>query len=112
MSETALVKKINYKLQLPIEIINEILTYSEDLIIIQYCSITNKEKYIINWKSEIICDIKSLLIMKMIYPLRVDPITSGKNRELYKYGKDSYKQKLKNGTFLYLKPVLYLKRVY
>ena len=87
-------------LKLPIEIINEILTYSNDLITIQYDTFTNanKEKYIINWNSDTLWNIQSILLMKMIYPLFAEPITHKNNRELYKYGKEHYKQQMKNGT--------------
>ena len=98
-------KSLSLLFKLPIEIINEILKYSDDLIMIQYDIISNKEKYIINWKSDSLFDIKTIILMKLIYPLTVEPITCKPNRELYKYGKEGYKQKLKNGTFLYLKRV-------
>ena len=93
-----------FKIKLPIDVINKILMYSDNLIYIQYDTISCKEKYIINWKSELLWGIQSILLMKIIYPLSVDPITRKSNRELYMYGKEHYKQRLKDGTFLYLHP--------
>jgi len=82
---------------LPIDIINKILSYTQDMTIIQYNNLSNEETYVINWKSELLWDIKSIIIMKQLYPLASGSLASQSNRELYIFGKAHYKKLLKQG---------------
>ena len=93
---------MSLQLELPIDIINKILSYTQDMIIAQYNNLTNDETYIINWKSDLLWDIKSIIIMKRMYPLASGSLASGSlttqsNRELYIFGKAHYKKLLKQG---------------
>ena len=94
-------------MKLPIEIVNKILVYIAELnnntIITQY-NFDNGEKYIINKNSDILFDIQSILLMKIIYPFHIlnqnlfinyYP-TSKVNRILMKNGKEYYKKKIIN----------------
>ena len=84
---------------LPIDIINKILSYKtflyNDIIMLQYNTKTNKEFYAINWLSDFLWDIKSIVIMKRLYPINQSNITSKSNKELYERGKCHYKMLLK-----------------
>jgi len=87
-------------IKLPNEIINIILNYKSeidnDIIILQYNLITNKEYYKINFNSNLLWNIKSTLIMKRIYPIyfNLDNVTD--NKILYIEGKKYYENLLRN----------------
>jgi hypothetical protein len=83
---------------LPIEIINKILVYKSELnnetIITQYNTITNKEYYKINFNSDLLYKIKTIFIMKRIYPI----YTYNFNNQmilLYKSGMEHYEEQLR-----------------
>jgi len=83
---------------IPIEIINKILVYvgelNDSVIITQYYPITCKEYYIINFHSDFLWKIKSSLRMKQIYSIK-NYNFSKDNIQLYKFGIEHYKKKLK-----------------
>jgi len=87
-------------IKLPNEIINIILNYKSeidnDMIILQYNLITNKEYYKINFNSNLLWNIKSTITMKRIYPIyfNLDNITD--HKILYIEGKKYYERLLKN----------------
>jgi hypothetical protein len=85
---------------LPIEIVNKILSYTSEItnniIITQYNLFTNKQYYKINFDSDLLWNIKSILIMKKYYPLYCTNFSDKKLRELYASGKDHYEKKLRN----------------
>jgi hypothetical protein len=87
-------------IKLPNEIINIILNYKSeidnDIIILQYNLITNKEYYKINFNSNLLWNIKSTLTMKKIYPIyfNLDNVTD--NKILYIEGKKYYENLLRN----------------
>ena len=80
--------------KMPIEIINKIMYYigelNNDVIITQYNIITKVKFYKINFYSELLWDIKSVILIKQIYPLRNSFPTEKKNKELYKSAKPHY----------------------
>jgi hypothetical protein len=80
----------------PIEIVNKILMYvgelNNDVVIIQYETVSYKELYKINMLSDSLWSIQGLLYMKRLYPLMYN-ITSKPNKELYKWGKAHYATK-------------------
>lgn len=84
-------------MKLPIDIINKILVYVNELnndILILQCNINHNIYYKINFESELLWNIKSIIIMKRIYPLR-NNITSYNSRNLYKNGKTHYENLLR-----------------
>jgi hypothetical protein len=89
---------------IPIEIVNKILTYvaelNNEVVYIQYDTMTYKENYKINILSNLLWDIKSICFMKKIYP--ISNVTTKTNRELYKHGKEYYKRRLQEKYFLLL----------
>ena len=82
-----------------IEIVNIILNFVSELnnntITTQYCLITNKEYYKINFYSKYLWKIKSNLHMKQLYPILSYPFSNKGDIELYKSGSKHYEQKLK-----------------
>lgn len=85
---------------LPIEIINKILEYKSDLtdelIITQYNPSTQKEYYKINKSVDFLWKLKSLTIMKHLYPILATNVTEYNTRQLYKFGLIHYQNKIKN----------------
>ena len=85
---------------IPIDIINKILVYvselNNDVIITQYNPITNKERYLINFNSQLLWRIKSTLVMKKHYPIRNGDFSNKDNIELYKSGIPHYENQLRN----------------
>jgi len=85
-------------MKLPIELVNKILGYVGDInnsmVIIQYDPITYIEFYKINFNSEVLWDIKSIIMMKKIYPSRNNDFSKQNQRDLYKHGKAHYKAQL------------------
>jgi hypothetical protein len=81
------------------EIINIILEYvselNQDTIITQYCPLTNKEYYKINFHSDLLWNIKSTLMMKRFYPIYSCDFSNKGYIELYKYGKIHYEKHLR-----------------
>ena len=84
---------------LPIVLINKILDYKGDinreLIIIQYDPITQKEYYKINKLASFLWKLKSLMIMKRLYPLTINPIDYN-DRKLYNFGLIHYENNIRN----------------
>lgn len=84
---------------IPIDIVNKILVYVSELnnniIIIQYHLITNKEYYKINFNSDLLWKIKSTLIMKQKYPILFGDFTNNNNIKLYKFGIQHYEKHLR-----------------
>ena len=83
-------------MNLPIDIINKILVYVSELnndILILYYNNYNIN-YKINFESELLWNIKSIITMKRIYPL-CNNITSYNSRNLYKNGKAHYENLLR-----------------
>jgi hypothetical protein len=81
---------------IPIEIVNKILSYSNDVVIIQYDLKKNEEYYIINFKSDLLWKIKANLVMKRIYPLYGLDNFVNDNKILYKIGSGHYENLLRN----------------
>ena len=85
-------------MKLPIDIINKILIYinelNNDILILQYDNNHNIH-YKINFESDLLWNIKSIITMKRIYPLGNHNITSYNNRNLYKDGKAHYENLLR-----------------
>lgn len=68
------------------------------VIITQYHTITNKEYYKINFNSDFSWKIKSVLVMKHIYPIcpiRDCSFANKGNIELYKAGTEHYEKQLR-----------------
>ena len=88
---------------LPIVLINKILDYKGDinreLIIIQYDPITQKEYYKINKLASFLWKLKSLMIMKRLYPLTINPIDYN-DRKLYNFGLIHYENNIRNNIYL------------
>jgi len=88
---------------IPIEIINKILVYVSELnnniILIQYHPITNKEYYQINFYADSLWKIKSTLLMKKIFPFYSCNF-SNKQIELYKFGILHYEKKLRQNILI------------
>jgi hypothetical protein len=84
---------------IPIDIVNKILLYISDInntiIATQYNTITYKEYYVINFNSNFLWKIKSVLVMKRIYPMRGCEFSNKGNIELYKRGTEHYEKLLK-----------------
>jgi len=87
---------------LPIEIINKILDYKSDLtdelITIRYITETQQEYYKINKSSDFLWKLKSLMIMKRLYPLTTN-VSDYNNRQLYTYGLTHYESNIKNNIY-------------
>jgi hypothetical protein len=87
---------------LPIVLINKILDYkcqlNNELIIIQYDPITQKECYKINKLAGFLWKLKSLMIMKRLYPIIINPIDNN-NRKLYKFGLMHYEINIRNNIY-------------
>jgi hypothetical protein len=85
---------------LPIDIVNNILSYTSDIndnvVIIQYNPFTQSEYYKIDFSSNLLWNIKSILIMKKQYPLYCTNFSDKNLRELYKCGKLNYEKQLRN----------------
>jgi hypothetical protein len=85
-------------MKLPVEVVNKILGYVSDLnknvVIMQYDPISYIEFYKINFNSEVLWDIKSIIMMKKIYPSNNNDFSKQSQRDLYKHGKDHYKAQL------------------
>ena len=83
---------------IPIELVNMILYYfaklKNDIIIIQYNLITNKEFYKINFNSNLLWKIKAVFVMKRFYPI-YSGIFSKNNIELYNHGIKHYENELR-----------------
>lgn len=81
---------------MPIEIINKIMYYigelNNDVIITQYNIITKVEFYKINFYSQLLCDISTVILLKQLYPFcsSCSCPTEKKNQELYKSAKPHY----------------------
>ncbi len=87
-------------IMIPIEIINKILVYISELnnnmIITQYCPITYKEFYKINFNSDLLLEIKTACVLKHIYPIyNYKYFCNNYNRQFYKSGINHYKEQLK-----------------
>jgi hypothetical protein len=84
---------------IPIDIVNIILVYlseiNNDIIITQYHPITNKEYYKINFYSDLLWNIKSVIKMKQLYPLYIIFFCKKYDTDLYKYVKAYYEQQLR-----------------
>jgi len=89
---------------IPIEIINKILVYVSELnnniIIIQYHPITNKEYYKINFYADSLWKIKSSILMKKNYPILSRDFSNKGNIELYKFGIPHYEKKLRQNILI------------
>lgn len=89
---------------IPIPIINKILVYiselNDNIIIIQYNLITNREYYKINFNCNLLWRIKSTLIMKQLYPIHSGDFSNKSNIELYKFGIPHYEKKLQLNIFI------------
>jgi hypothetical protein len=83
----------------PIEIVNKILIYvgelNNDVIITQYTMTTNKEYYKINFNSNLLWRIKSVFIVKRLYPVYSGDFFKRKTIELYKSGVLHYENQLR-----------------
>ena len=90
---------------LPIEIINKILDYKSDLtdelITIRYNTVTQEEYYKINKSSDFLWKLKSLMIMKRLYPLLTKNVSDYDNRQMYNYGLIHYENTIKNNIYPY-----------
>jgi len=88
---------------LPIEIINRILEYksnlTDELITIQYNPTTQKEYYKINKSAKFLWKLKSLMIMKRLYPILATNPSEYSTRQLYNFGLIHYESKIKNNIF-------------
>ena len=88
---------------LPIEIINKILHYKSDInnevIITQYKTLTQKEYYKINRSVDFLWKLKSLMIMKRLYPVITTNASDYNNRQLYKFGLTHYENSIKNNIY-------------
>jgi hypothetical protein len=84
---------------LPIEIVNKILVYvselNNDIIITQYNMITNKEFYLINFSSDLLWKIKTVFLMKRIYPIYSCDFFNKATLKLYKSGILHYEKQLR-----------------
>lgn len=82
----------------PIEIVNKILVYiselNNDTIITQYDMITNKEYYKINFNSDLLFKIKTVFVMKRIYPVYSGYFNKS-TLKLYKSGVLHYEEQLR-----------------
>ena len=83
-------------MNLPIDIINKILVYVNELnnniLILHYNNYNISYK--INFESELLWNIKSIITMKRIYPLH-NNITAYNSRNLYENGKAHYENLLR-----------------
>ena len=87
------------KILLPIEIINKILFYAgelnNDILIRQYFIISKKEYYKLNLFSDFLWNLKSLMVVKRLYPLYTNPLSIMKHKDVYKWAKYHYEKKLR-----------------
>jgi hypothetical protein len=85
--------------KIPIEIVNIILTYVGDInklvVYIYYDPFTCHENYKINFASDFLWNLKSLMLMKRLYPIYVEP-RDFNNIQLYDYGLKHYENLLRN----------------
>jgi hypothetical protein len=83
---------------IPIEVVNIILDYIGDLnnniIKTQFKLLTNEEYYKINFNSDLLWKIKSVLVMKQKYPI-CDFFYNKNNITLYKNGVEHYEKQLR-----------------
>ena len=91
-------KKYN-TVKIPIEIVNIILGYVGDIneLVVYMCydQLTCQEKYKINFTSDFLWRLKSVMIMKRLYPIYIEP-RNFNNIQLYDYGVRHYENLLRN----------------
>ena len=89
---------------IPIDIVNIILVYISELnnniIITQYNPITNKEYYKINFYSDLLWNIKSIVKMKQLYPFYIIKFFSLYDKDLYRYVKTHYEKQLRENIII------------
>lgn len=80
--------------EIPIEIVNKIMVYigelNNDVIITQYNIVTKAEFFKINFYSDLLWNIKSVIFLKQLYPLNFSCPSEKRNQELYKSAKPHY----------------------
>ena len=72
---------------------------TDELITIRYNTETQKEYYKINKSSNFLWKLKSLMIMKRLYPILATNATEYDSRQLYKFGLIHYQNKIKNNIY-------------
>ena len=91
-------KKYN-AVKIPIEIVNIILGYVGDIneLVVYMCydPFTCQEKYKINFSSDFLWKLKSVFVMKRLYPIYIEPRIFN-HIQLYDYGVRHYENLLRN----------------